>query len=270
MPCCNSTLIRSTDESMQGLVDHADMVSFDHTMHNQPGGQPRNSAGALFCGRPALPLAVPVSGPLIAHHNARLRRRGEGGGLAQGRVAERAEEGRSNGMTLRPSGWQRQRQWGANAKGRGHGSAPAHRPVGAAGCLPNPYGGPNPAAPTPCRTFAPVWQSPRRPSLGSAARPRSRRTNRRTGSSSSRPPSRRRPASEPDQRAVTVSGGDGRWHRSRTQTVTPSVMLISAETCSLRCWYGWQRLVGRLAGYAIFQTGGGQGDDHVPSRGRSL
>ena len=175
-----------------------------------------------------------------------------------------------NGMTLRPSGWQRQRQWGANAKGRGHGSAPAHRPVGAAGYPPNPYGGPNPAAPTPCRTFAPVWQSPRRPSLGSAARPRSRRTNRRTGSSSSRPPSRRRPASEPDQRAVTVSGGDGRWHRSRTQTVTPSVMLISAETCSLRCWYGWQRLVGRLAGYAIFQTGGGQGDDHVPSRGRSL
>jgi hypothetical protein len=121
-------------------------------------------------------------------------------------------------------------------KAGGHGSAPAHRPVGAAGYPPNPYGGPNPAAPTPplaCAPAAapsqPVWQSPRPPSLGSAARPRSRRTNRRTGSSSSRPPSRRRPASEPDQRVVTVCGGDGRWHRSRTQTVTPSVMLIARK-----------------------------------------
>jgi hypothetical protein len=61
-----------------------------------------------------------------------------------------------NGMTLRPSGWQRQRQWGANAKGRGHGSAPAHRPVGAAGYPPNPYGGPNPAAPTPPLACAPA------------------------------------------------------------------------------------------------------------------
>jgi hypothetical protein len=217
-----------------------------------------------------------VGGPLIAHHNARLRRRGEGGGLAQGRVAERAEEGRSNGMTLRPSGWQRQRQWGANAKGRGHGSAPAHRPVGAAGYPPNPYGGPNPAAPTPPLACAPAAAPSHRCGNHRGVPASDQRHGLAPGVPTEEQAAlvadhhlgadrHQNPISVPSRCAVAM--GDGRWHRSRTQTVTPSVMLISAETCSLRCWYGWQRLVGRLAGYAIFQTGGGQGDDLLPSRG---
>jgi hypothetical protein len=52
MPCCNTTLILSVGESMQGLVDHADMVSLYRTPyrisaeHNASGAAPPLTATA--------------------------------------------------------------------------------------------------------------------------------------------------------------------------------------------------------------------------------